>query len=278
MTKTFTNMERIIAKIDNDFNPDNSDWIPRVAAWAIDAMAILKVTEFESVTKQYDVKDKIAYANCTFGDIEHVYDENGCEIVELDSNASCCGHFFTGQGNGTRAVVKNDRFIELSKTMAQDDNIRKGMDISIATEITKGSEPIRHRVDTIKYNDNTERNYVLIGKDKMELSIDTSFITVVSKQIKTICSPELGCNLPVVPDNGLLIECIVAWCMYKMLCRGYKHPVFSLNGNSPATNPFVFWLQNKENAKNSVNADSQGDIDTKLWRSAFYIDTFDHMR
>ena len=25
-----TNIERIIAKIDNDFNPDNSDWIPNV--------------------------------------------------------------------------------------------------------------------------------------------------------------------------------------------------------------------------------------------------------
>lgn len=31
------------SKIENDFNPDNSDWIPRVAAWTIDAMAQLKV-------------------------------------------------------------------------------------------------------------------------------------------------------------------------------------------------------------------------------------------
>lgn len=38
-----TNLEHIIAKIENDFNPDNSDWIPRVAAWTIDAMAQLKV-------------------------------------------------------------------------------------------------------------------------------------------------------------------------------------------------------------------------------------------
>ena len=33
-----TNVEHIIAKIDNDFNPDNSDWIPRVGTWVIDAM------------------------------------------------------------------------------------------------------------------------------------------------------------------------------------------------------------------------------------------------
>ena len=36
-------MESIIAKIDNDFNPDNSDWINRVPAWCVDAMQQLKI-------------------------------------------------------------------------------------------------------------------------------------------------------------------------------------------------------------------------------------------
>ena len=47
LNKTNTNVERIIAKIDNDFNPDTSDWIPRVAAWSIDAMSQLKVLSTE---------------------------------------------------------------------------------------------------------------------------------------------------------------------------------------------------------------------------------------
>ena len=34
-----TNVERIIAKIHNDFNPHNSAWIHRVAAWPNDAMS-----------------------------------------------------------------------------------------------------------------------------------------------------------------------------------------------------------------------------------------------
>ena len=39
-TNPNTNIEHIIAKIDNDFNIDHSDWIPRVAAWAIEALGI----------------------------------------------------------------------------------------------------------------------------------------------------------------------------------------------------------------------------------------------
>ena len=36
-------IEQIIAKIDNDFNPDNTDWIPRVAAWVSDALSQMNV-------------------------------------------------------------------------------------------------------------------------------------------------------------------------------------------------------------------------------------------
>ena len=32
-------LQRLIAKIDNDFNISESDWIPRVAAWTIDALS-----------------------------------------------------------------------------------------------------------------------------------------------------------------------------------------------------------------------------------------------
>lgn len=42
MNKNLLNIERLIGKIDNDFNPDNSDWIPRVGAWVIDGLSQLK--------------------------------------------------------------------------------------------------------------------------------------------------------------------------------------------------------------------------------------------
>lgn len=280
MKKTVTNMERIIAKIDNDFNPDNSDWIPRVAAWAIDAMSILKVNIEEVIKKQYKVVERIAYNSCGFGDnIVKVYDSNGCEIKELDDRSCQSCNIFTGESNGTDATDINatNDFTVISNTMAHDNNI-SNIGVSVAIETTKGNEPMSHQVFVANKYNNSDRNYVKIGDNKIELNFDTSFITVVNKSIKTECSEMFGCELPVIPNNGLLIECIVAWCMYKMLCRGYKHPVFNLRDNSPAINPFIFWIQNKGQAKDSVDIYEQGDIDSKLWRSAFYIDTFDPRR
>lgn len=266
-------MERIIAKIDNDFNPDNSDWIPRVAAWTIDAMSILKVMQEETVTKTYEVKDRIAYNKCGFGDnIIKVLDENGCIIKEMDSSGNRCGCSFTGER------IRTD-LTELSGTMAQDNSIGKGLDPTITVQTNYSNKPNSHVVTTIKTKQNNcNRNYVLVGKYKIELNYDTKTITVITKSIKTEYSDTYGCEIPTIPNNGILIECIVAWCMYKMLCRGYKHPVFNLSSNQPHLNPFIFWNQNKDKAKDSVNIDAQGDIDSKLWRSAFYVDTFDPRR
>ena len=79
--KNYTTIERIIAKIDNDFNPDNSDWIPRVGAWALDAMSILKCTKTEIKRVNLPVKERIVYgANYMFDNHFKVYTINGCEL------------------------------------------------------------------------------------------------------------------------------------------------------------------------------------------------------
>ena len=66
MTKDVTNIDRIIAKIDNDFNPDNSDWIPRVGAWVHDGLGLLSVSTTKRVKEKFVVKDRIAYNKCEF--------------------------------------------------------------------------------------------------------------------------------------------------------------------------------------------------------------------
>ena len=86
--------------------------------------------------------------------------------------------------------------------------------------------------------------------------------------------------MPAIPNNGILIEALVYYCMYKMLCRGYKHPVFNLQASQYGTNPYYIWTQMKEEARRSVlsnRVDSNEDI-TKILRSNFYINTFDPRR
>ena len=88
-----TTVERIIAKIDNDFNPNNSDWIPRVGPWCIDVLQQLDVLLTDKVKKELTVKDRVARSNCDLDNLDiKVYDKNGCLIPNANDSKSCCGN------------------------------------------------------------------------------------------------------------------------------------------------------------------------------------------
>ena len=88
--KTIT-IEHIIGKLDNDFNPDNSDWIPRVPAWCVDAMNELKVLRKVDKKMKLTVINKIAKSKCCLiDDGLKVYDSNGCEVPRADNSKYRC--------------------------------------------------------------------------------------------------------------------------------------------------------------------------------------------
>lgn len=279
LNKTNTNVERIIAKIDNDFNPDNSDWIPRVGAWCIDAMSMIDCLCLERKKVKLAVKDRIATSSCPIDNNNiKVYDSNGCKIKETKEAQDECDCLSTGgvPKSGTTELSASAGLYETNNPIAT------APDYLVAETLNADKEwPGRYRIN--EYNlgqDNTkERNYVLADCNKIELNFDTDCIVIEYDAVKTE-STSLGYELPVIPNNGVLIEALVYYCMYKMLCRGYKHPVFNLQASQYGTNPYYIWTQIKEEARRSVLAnrfDSDEDI-TKILRSNFYINTFDSRR
>ena len=87
--KNQLSIERLVAKVDNDFNISESDWIPRVAAWTIDALSQMKILPSVKKKRQLEVSDKIAQFPCDINNAKEirVYDKYGCEIPELDSSS-----------------------------------------------------------------------------------------------------------------------------------------------------------------------------------------------
>lgn len=274
-----TNVERIIAKIDNDFNPDNSDWIPRVGAWCIDAMSMIGCLCTERKKVKLAVVNKIAMSPCPIDNNNiKVYDSNGCEIEEAGAATSKCGCSSTG---GVQKTVTTE--LSTSAGLYETDNpIADAPDYLVAETLNADKEwPGRYRVNEfyLGQRNTKEHNYVIVDCNKIELNFDTDCITIEYDTIKTEPT-SLGYELPVIPNNGILIEALVYYCMYKMLCRGYKHPVLNLQASQYGTNPFWLWLQCKEEARRSIIAgkvDADADI-TKILRSNFYINTFDSRR
>lgn len=240
--KTHISIHRLIAKIDNDFNISESDWIPRVAAWVIDALSQMQVLPMERKKRTLDVKEKIAIFPCTINATEmKVYDKNGCEIPNLNSNNICC-----------RSTPV------------------KGMNQSIAIFDSSNKSGINY-MQVGNVVDNTNRNYVLDGNN-IELNFDTDQIIVETYEIATYYDEYYDCDIPYIYDNGLLLEALAWYVLFKYLSRGSTHPVYSISDTNQITNPYYQWTILKPKAmasvKIAISKDSNG------WNNFFYNSTF----
>lgn len=312
-----TTIERIIAKVDNDFNPDNSDWIPRVSAWVYDALNQLKCLRKQYKCRRLEVHNRIAISPCCPDDSVRVFDKYGCEIKMMNdarcgancdegrcgSNTSPTGGLNVGYGcydhhhhgcdpcephphphfddcgfeidihnHHDHCHVAESHTREVVNTHLFPDKVLNW------TEHT-GSYDYRymHKMHEVHLRDlqsyGRNRNFVVSGNN-IELNFDTDYIVVAILQVETEFSEYFGSEVPKIPDNGLLIEAITDYVMYRMLTRGYKHPVMSLTAASEALNPYVRWKVNLEKVKRSVTLDAQLPTDDDLMRSAFYLFTF----
>ena len=193
-------LSRLIGKIDNDFNISESDWIPRVAAWTIDALSQMQVLPMERKRRKLEVSNRVAQFPCIINAKElKVYDKHGCEIMELNNDNSCgCS--------------------KSSKTMPQeitviDDTNKTGINF-MTVGVISGS--------------NGNHNFVLDGNN-IELNFDADEIEVESYETATYFDEYYQCQVPYIYDNGLLLEALAWYCLFKYLSRGSKHPVYSLS-------------------------------------------------
>jgi hypothetical protein len=235
-------ISRLIGKIDNDFNISESDWIPRVAAWVIDALSQMKVLPMERKRRVLEVSERIAqFPCCINADEIKVYDKNGCEISQLDSNSSCGCNI-------------NDNNYSPQEIAVIDDNNKSGVNFM--------------NVGTVVNNSN--RNFVLQGNN-IELNFNTDKIIVETLEVATYYDEYYDCEVPYIYDDGLLLEALAWYCLFKYLSRGSKHTIYDLKSTNAVINPYMQWQALKVKAANSVKIKLNQD---KGWRSFFYNSTF----
>lgn len=241
--KNHITLERLIAKIDNDFNISESDWIPRVAAWTIDALSQMQVLPMERKRRKLEVKDRIAQFPCVINSKEiKVYDKNGCEIPELNKSTSC-------------GCVSSKR--NTSQEIAVIDTTNKS-GVNFMT------------VGTVFVN-NTNKNFVL-DCNNIELNFDTNEIEVESLETATYYDEYYDCEVPYIYDNGLLLEALAWYVLFKYLSRGSKHAIYSLTSPNQVINPFIQWSTLKPKAAASVKIEINRSKDG--WNNFFYNSTF----
>lgn len=225
--------------MDNDFNLSESDWIPRVGAWVVDALSQMKVLPMERKKRRLEVSERIAQFPCEINAKElKVFDSNGCEIPELNKNCGC---------NATPMD---------SEIAVIDDSNKSGINFMRVANITS----------------NKNKNFVLDGNN-IELNFDTDFITVETYEVATYMDEYYGCECPYIIDDGLLLEALAWYVLFKYLSRGSKHPVYDLKSTSPVTNPWIQWNTLRPKAAASARITLSKNSGNG-WNNFFYNSTF----
>lgn len=242
--KNHIELGRLVGKIDNDFNIHESDWIPRVAAWTYDALAQMKCLPMERKRRMLEVSDRIAQFPCEMNMTElRVFDKNGCEIQPLDKVISCC-----------RNKVNNSPPV---KEMAVIDNNNKtGVNFMNVVNIPSS------------YSD---KGFVVQG-NCIELNFETDQIEVETYEVATYYDEYYDCDVPYIYDDGLLLEALAWYCLFKYLSRGSHHQIYSLTNGNQVTNPFLQWNLLKSKAAASVKIKLSND--TNGWNNFFFNSTF----
>lgn len=228
----------LISKLDNSFNIDNGDWIQRVPIWVIEALEIVNGVDKRKVKKTFVPNNRIIELQCFYTDKINLYDSNGCKVNKA-SDRSCCNKAF----DSSECVITANGEVK--------------------------------RIPHTKTDNN--RLYYFDG-NRIYLNFDDEYIIVEYYEIDTIYDEDFECHFPKIPRIGILSEGIINYCMYKMLTRGYKHPVMNLNASQYGTNPYYLWQSNIDNIKRAIIVDNQGeddDIDNDIWKSSFSKFTFD---
>ena len=242
--KNQLSLKRLIGKIDNDFNISESDWIPRVAAWVTDALSQMKVLPMERKRRELEVSERIAQFPCEINGKElRIFDKCNNEIPSIAESQKCgCSGSGRNIPNSEIAV-----FNSCNKT---------GVNAMNIATVTNGG---------------SDRYFVLDGNN-IELNFNTDKIIVESYEVATYYDDYFDCECPYIYDNGLLLEALAWYCLFKYLSRGSTHQVYSLKTTTAVLNPYMQWLAIKPKAEASVKIDLSKAGDG--WNNFFYNSTF----
>ena len=167
--------------------------------------------------------------------------DKGIEIKAYDAN-KCCDTSSTGGMNDNIAII--------------DDTNKTGINFM--------------RVATIVNNDS---RYFILDGNNIELSFDTDKIEVESYEVATYHDDYYDCDCPYIIEDGLLLEALAWYCLFKYLSRGSKHNVYDLKSPNAVVNPYMQWNNLRPKAINSARKAISNNLD-EGWNNFFYNSTF----
>jgi len=126
--------------------------------------------------------------------------------------------------------------------------------------VTNDTNNLREYLVGASYTVNGDNTIRITSADR---NLKDGTIKVYYRGYITQLSELYNVEMPLIPDDETLLQAIAHYILLRLLMRGYKHPIYSLNSNNQITNPYILYhgIGNtgglKQKARNSVKSMSK---------------------
>lgn len=253
--------DEVVARLDNDFNVKQGDYISRIPQWIHQCLSDLNIY-LGLVPKAY-VGEVTNYTCELPSDLNR--------LIGVEHNGARMERRATGQYKTT--VTTDTTFAYISTGVGVTVH---GSNVEIDESLTHVSiDTNRIRVydaSTINELPISSQYYYLLPNNKIETSFEAGGVTFHYYILPASYNERLNSLCPLIPDNEAVKDAIAWYLFQSILQRGGKHPVFTLGNPNWKLDPYERYRKARLNAKNKANSDDsdQARIIDAMWQSVLY--------
>lgn len=265
MIYKLTDVDEVIARLDNDFNINKADYINRIPQWVYQCLGNLHIhlglvpaIHIANVeNNQAELPDDIEWLTA----IEY----NGTRLtkasktsVKFSTSPAVKDYIAVAAANDSYTIIEDTSNVTIDEAL-------NSMNLDLQSIYLRDSSYIKSLTDSTD-------NYVLLPNGKIDTSFKSGIVYIHYYKFPVYYSELIGSLCPKVPDHEAILEALTWYILMSILQRGYKHPVYSLNSNSFVTNPYLMYRKIRLNAKNkSADEDRDtGRLIDAMWKSSMY--------
>lgn len=211
----------IIHRIIEDYNVHSMDFITRIPIWICEALADLNIQQhYMNASETIDFDEY----RCQLPD--------GCENIRLVIINGKRADFTT---NPAPLEYDDGNYIPLAVSFPVGHNLNENVVL-----------------DFIRTCRESLYTYSINGS-YLHLNVRNGTLGLIYRGLPMTLDEILKINVPLIPNNYVLIDALKNFVMMRILQRNYRHPVMNLKESNPYTNPALAYDNAKIKVRNACN-------------------------
>lgn len=255
--------DEVISRLDNDFNVNTGDWVPRIPQWIYQCLSDLNI-RLGLIPKAH-IATVVNFQAHIPEDLE--------QMIGVEYNGSKLDRRTTTQYKNQSTNTYSNIILQTNIGVTVEGTLKN---VTLDDDL----ENIKINVDKIRVYDassitelpSSNHYYYLLPNGRIETSFETGYVIFHYYTLPYSYNKTVNSKCPLIPDTEAIKDAITWYLFQSILQRGTKHPIFSIGNPNWKLDPYERYRKSRLNAKNKArNLDpDQARILDRMWQSHLY--------